>query len=71
MKIFCSVFLALAASVILIQNISAGDLYTWTDKNGVVHIANSPTQSEKKQAAKYKRQKSKPAPAERRKAEAE
>ena len=48
-------------------------LYTWKDKNGVVHITTSPTQAELKQAKKTKiaREKRRSAPIESRQANEE
>ena len=50
-----SILLAVAASVLLSQNVWAGGLYTWTDKNGVVHITNSPTEAERAKAKKARK----------------
>ncbi len=45
-----SVLLAAAASLFLTQNVCSEGLYTWTDKNGVVHITSSPTEAERAKA---------------------
>jgi hypothetical protein len=65
------VLLSIAVIFFLSQNAWSQKLYTWKDRNGVVHITTSPTQSELRQMKKAKvaKGKSGSAPVENRQAE--
>lgn len=52
--VICSLLAAVLVPVFAYQDVRAQKLYTWTDKEGVVHITTSPTEAEMIKANKAK-----------------